>query len=159
MNGRMSDEPGQRTDEGTGEPETLEDAREQLHALKKELSAVRKESARRRHLLKERDGQEADVGVWRTVALEAVVQAEAAAAGARRPELLGRLVDVGAIEGESLDEIRATVREQIGETLEANPELRAEPEHVGVLSPGARGERSRRKADPNAWLRAARRGG
>jgi hypothetical protein len=154
----MADEPDERGSDEPAEPETLEDAREQLRALRKELSQVRKESARRRQALKERDGQEADVGVWRTVAVEAVVQAEASAAGARRPALLSRLVDLSEIDAETLPEIREAVREQIAETLEANPELRAEPERVGVLSPGPRTRDRSRKVDPDAWLRKAARG-
>jgi hypothetical protein len=155
----MSDEP-ERTDDDPAEPETIEDARQQLKVLRKELAAVRKESARRRQQLKERDGQEADAGIWKTVALEAVVQAEAAKAGARRPELLGRLVDVGAVEGESLDEIRAAVREQVSEALDEAPELLGEPPGVGVRSPGVQNRQRREPpADPNAWLRRAARSG
>ena len=155
----MSDEPdSQHGDEN--EPATLAEAQETIRVLRKELSQVRRESARRRQALKERDGQEADVGIWKTVAMEAVVQAEAAAAGARRPELLGRLVDVTGIDGDSLDELRVSVREQVAETLEQNPELKAEPASVGALSPGPRvRDRDRtRRADPDAWLRRAARG-
>ena len=155
----MSDQHDEHGGDDPAEPETLEDAREQLRVLRKELAQVRKESARRRQALKERDGQEADAGIWRTVALEAVVAAEAAAAGARRPELLGRLVDVSGIEGESLDEIRAAVREQVGEALDEAPELLGEPPVVGALSPGVqnRQQRRERKSDPDAWLRKAAR--
>ena len=154
----MSHKPDD-TDE-QAEPTTLEEALETIRVLRRELGSTRKESARRRQALRERDGQEADAGVWRTIAVEAVVQAEALAAGARRPELLGRLVEVNAIEGETLDEIREVVRERVGTTLEDAPELKAEPVVTsGALSPGPRGERPRRKADPDAWLRKAARGG
>jgi hypothetical protein len=158
----MSDEPDNRDeprDQGDDEPATLAEAQETIRALRKDLTATRKESARRRQALKERGDREADAGIWKTVALEAVVQAEAAAAGARRPELLGRLVDANAIDGETLDEIRTTVREQISETLDANPELRADPAVVGALSPGPRDRfrREQRRADPDAWLRKAAR--
>jgi hypothetical protein len=141
------------------EPSTLAEAQEQIRVLRKELAQVRKESARRRQALKERDGQDADAGIWRTVALEAVVQAEAAAAGAHRPEVLARLVDVGGIEGDSLEEIRASVREQVSEAVDEAPELFRDPPVVGVRSPGVQGRQSRREhpADPNAWLRKAAR--
>jgi hypothetical protein len=149
-------------DNGDGEqvePQTLEEAREQIRVLRKELASVRKESARRRQALKKRDGQEADAGTWRTVALEAVVQAEAAAAGAHRPEVLARLVDVGGIEGDSLEQIRASVREQVDEALDEAPELFREPPAVGVRSPGVQNRQQRRErpADMNAWLRKAAR--
>jgi hypothetical protein len=140
------------------EPETLEDAREQLRVLRKELGQVRKESARRRQALKERDGEQADAGSWKAVAVASVVEAEAARAGARRPELLGRLVDVSAIEGDTLDEIRTSVREQVSEALDEAPELLGEPVAVGAHSPGVRDrQRHERPADPNAWLRKAAR--
>jgi hypothetical protein len=153
----MSDEPDNRDDRDDDEPTTLAEAHQTIRALRKDLAATRKESARRRQALKERDGHEADAGVWRTVALEAVVQAEAAAAGARRPDLLARLVDVGGIEGESLDELRSAVRAQVGQALEEAPELKAEPAPVGALSPGPRGRDRTRKVDPDAWLRKAAR--
>jgi hypothetical protein len=131
----MADEPDNSGGEPV-EPQTLEEAREQLRVLRKELASVRKESARRRQALKERDGQEADAGTWRTVALEAVVQAEASRAGARRPELLARLVDVTGIEGDGLEEIRQGVREQVSAALDEAPELLGEPPATGALSPG-----------------------
>ena len=78
---------------------------------------------------------------------------------ARRPELLARLVDVSAVEGESLDEIRSAVREQVDEALEDALELLGEPPATGVLSPGVRDRRRReRPKDPDAWLRKAARG-
>jgi hypothetical protein len=148
-------------DGGTGEPvepATLDEAREQIRVLRKELAQVRKESARRRQALKDRDGQDADAGIWRAVAVEAVVQAEASRAGARRPELLARLIDVGEVEGEGLDDIRAAVREQVKQALDDAPELLGEPPVIGARSPGVR-DRQRREppADPNAWLRKAAR--
>jgi hypothetical protein len=149
-------------DGGTGEPvepATLAEAQEQIRVLRKELAQVRKESARRRQALKERDGQDADAGLWRTVALEAVVQAEASRAGARRPELLARLVDVGEVEGEGLDDIRSAVREQVKQALDDAPELLGESPAVGVRSPGVQNRQNRRErpANPDAWLRKAAR--
>jgi hypothetical protein len=156
----MADEHDNGEQGDAAEPETLEEAREQLRVLRKELTSVRKESARRRQALKERDGQEADAGIWRTVALEAVVQAEAAAAGAHRPEMLGRLVDVSGIEGDTLEEIRSSVREQVEEAQTEAPELFREPTGVGVRSPGVQNrQRRERPADPDAWLRRAARSG
>ena len=152
----MSDE---HPDAEPVEPATLDEALETIRALRKELGSVRKESARRRLALKERDGQEADASIWRTVAIEAVAHAEATAAGARRPELLGRLVDLGEIEAESLDEIRSTVRQRIDEALEQAPELRADAGPVGALSPGPRLRERTPRADPDAWLRRAARSG
>jgi cell pole-organizing protein PopZ len=154
----MTDEPDNSGGEPV-EPQTLEEAREQLRVLRKELASVRKESARRRQALKERDGEQADAGTWRTVALEAVVQAEAAAAGARRPELLARLVDVGEVEGDTLADLRASVREQVGRALDDAPELLGEPPAVGVRSPGVQNRQQRRErpASMDAWLRKAAR--
>jgi hypothetical protein len=155
----MADEHDEHANGDPPEPDTLEDAREQLRVLRKELGQTRKESARRRQALKERDVQQADAGIWKTVAVEAIVQAEAARAGARRPELLGRLVDAGAIEGDTLDEIRTSVREQVSEALDEAPELLGEPVAVGAHSPGVRdrGHHEQRPADANAWLRKAAR--
>jgi hypothetical protein len=156
----MADEPGNGNgDREPVEPETLEEAREQLRVLRKELGQVRKESARRRQALKERDGEQADAGSWKAVAVASVVEAEAARAGARRPELLGRLVDVGAIEGDTLDEIREGVRQEIRQALDDAPELLGEPVAVGAHSPGVRDRRhhEQRPADANAWLRKAAR--
>jgi hypothetical protein len=160
----MSDELNENSNDGSRdeerEPSSLAEAQEQIRVLRKELTQVRKESARRRQALRERDGQDADAGVWRTVALEAVVQAEAASAGARRPELLARLIDVGGIEGEGLDEIRTAVREHVREALDDAPELLGEPPVVGVHSPGVQNrQRRERPKDPDAWLRRAARAG
>jgi hypothetical protein len=155
----MADEHDERREDA--EPETLEDAREQLRALRKELGQVRKESARRRQALKERDGEQADSAIWKTVAVEAVVQAEAAEAGAARPALLARLVDAAAIDGETLDEIRETVREQVGQALEEAPELRADQPGADLVSQGVRDRRrpgDQRPRDPDQWLRRAARG-
>jgi hypothetical protein len=161
----MSDElnRGEGGDGSRGEeaePSTLEEAQEQLRVLRKELTAVRKESARRRQALKERDGQEADAGSWKAVAVASVVEAEAARAGARRPELLGRLVDVSAIEGDTLDEIREGVREEIRQALAAAPELLGEPPAVGARAPGVQDRRRPQPpADSSGWLRKAARSG
>jgi hypothetical protein len=158
----MSDEH-ENSDDGSrneeGEPSTLAEAQEQLRVLRKELANTRKESARRRQALKERDGEHADASSWRAIAMEAIVAAEASRAGARRPELLARLVDVSAVEGESVDEIRSAVREQVGEALDEAPELLGEPPATGVLSPGVRDRRRReRPKDPDAWIRKVARG-
>jgi hypothetical protein len=109
----------------------------------------------------ERDGENADAASWKAVALASVVEAEASRAGARRPELLARLVDVSEIEGDSLDEIRQAVKEQVGQALDDAPELLGEPPAVGVRSPGVQDRRRReRPKDPDSWLRkAARRSG
>jgi hypothetical protein len=126
--------------------------------LRKELSSLRRESARRRQALRERDGENADAASWRSVALEAVVHAEASRAGARRPELLARLVDVSAVEGDSLDEIRKAVKEQVSTALDEAPELLGEPIPVGARSPGVQDRRRHETPkDPNAWLRKAAR--
>jgi hypothetical protein len=90
--------------------------------------------------------------------MEAVVQAEASRAGARRPELLARLVDVSGIEGETLDEIRQAVKEQVGQALDDAPELLGEPPIAGARSPGVRDRRRHESPkDPDAWLRKAAR--
>jgi hypothetical protein len=157
----MSDEH-ENSEDGSREerePSTLAEAQERIRVLERELGKVRRESAKRREALKERDGQETDAGIWRSVALEAVVQAEASRAGARRPELLARLVDAGAIEGDSLEEIQTAVREQVGQALDDAPELLGEPPATGVLSPGVQNRQQRRErpADKNDWLRKAAR--
>jgi hypothetical protein len=159
----VSDELNENSGDGSRgeeerEPSTLAEAQEQLRVLRKELGQVRKESARRRQALRERDGEHADAATWRTVALEAVVQAEASRAGARRPELLARLVDASGIEGDSLEEIRQGVREQVSAALDDAPELLGEPPATGALSPGVQNRQRREPPkDPNAWLRKAAR--
>jgi hypothetical protein len=160
----MSDEPetDRHDDRGDEQPETLDDAREQLHVLRRELSRARKESATRRRRIRELEQSGSEVETWRTLAVQSLVQAEAAAAGARRPELVGRLVDLGELDGDALDEIRSNVREQVEQTLEANPELRAERAGGGLVTQGvrSRGYHGRRSEDPDAWLRkSVRRGG
>jgi hypothetical protein len=157
MNDEHDEQDGGSRDEER-EPSTLAEAQEQLRVLRKELGQVRKESARRRQALKERDGEHADASSWRAIAMEAIVAAEASRAGARRPELLARLVDVSAVEGESLDEIRSAVREQVGQALDEAPELLGEPIPVGARSPGVQDRRRHETPkDRNAWLRKAAR--
>jgi hypothetical protein len=157
MNAEQDEQDGGSRDEER-EPSTLAEAQERIRVLSKELAATRKESARRRQALRERDGEHADLATWKTVAMEAVVQAEASRAGARRPELLARLVDVNGIEGDSLDEIRTAVREQVGQALDEAPELLGEAPAVGARSPGVRDRRQHeRPKDPDAWLRKAAR--
>jgi predicted secreted protein len=151
------------TDDATGdverdEPTTLAQAHERIAELRKSLSQVRKEAGNRRHELRELQRQQTGDQGWRELALSSLVTAEAAAAGATKPELVSRLVDLGEINGDaSLDEIRAAVREQVTETLEDNPELRAPQRPLvsqGVRSRGYTGERPQ---DPDAWLRRAAR--
>jgi hypothetical protein len=154
LNGNSDD--GSRDEER--EPSTLAEAQERIRVLERELGKVRKESAKRREALRERDGQEADAGVWRTVAVEAVVASEAAAAGAVRPEVLARLVDAGGIEGDTLAELRESARDQVGQAREDAPELFAAPPAVGAHRPGVQNrQRRERPTDPDTWLRKAAR--
>lgn len=84
--------------------------------------------------------------------------ASARVGGSSIHELLARLVDVSAVEGDSLDEIRKAVKEQVSTALDEAPELLGEPIPVGARSPGVQDRRRHETPkDPNAWLRKAAR--
>jgi hypothetical protein len=136
------------------EPATLAQAHERIAELRKKLSQVRREAGNRRHELRELQQAQATNESWRELAVRSLVTAEAAAAGAAKPELVSRLVDLSELNGDaSLDELRAAVSERVGQVLEDNPELgvpRAPLVSQGVRSRHHPGERSQ---DPDAWLR------
>jgi hypothetical protein len=140
-------------------PTTLEDAIAALERERKNHSATRKESIQRRTRLREAEKRVTELEArdshqWRTAALVAMVESEAVKQGARRPEVVGRLVDLDELDSDNADELRLRIAGQVTAVLDGAPELKRSKGQLGAISPGPRQrERRRDPADVNARIR------
>jgi hypothetical protein len=155
-----SDDPPRASD-----PRTLEEALEALRAERRAHSDTRSEARKRRRDqadLRERVGEleERADSTWRAAAIRAIVERESLRQGARRPELVSRLVDLNALDGASVEEIELHAAEAVRRLLDEDaPELRRPQGQTGALRQGVRDRavRTHTVQDDNDWLRRAAR--
>ena len=96
----------------------------------------------------------ADDQDWRAAYVSSIVELEATRAGARRPNVVARLIDLTTVDASTIDGVRRAAEQAVHESLKEAPELGGE----GAAGPMSQGIRTRlvtnaAPRDPDAWLR------
>jgi hypothetical protein len=143
--------------EETGElDETLfsPEAQKLIRQLRGEAAGRRRHERELEDRIAELEAGTADDQGWRAAYVSSIVELEATRAGARRPNVVARLIDLATVDAPTIDGVRLAAEQAVQEVLKEAPEL-ASKGGAGLISQGVRTRlaTNAEPRDPDAWLR------